>query len=190
MDLASWVLPRTEIKRYMNISETKMVNSEEINCYIWEKKKILVLSIVYRGQMKEFERHNSDNPRIPIRLKRPCCAYILYKLTWGFKPLTPFNLRMQLFESLLEKYMGDSEEFENISRKLNQEWKAELHRMRRTTERHFLTEIIAPDDEPNKDVRKDCHHCSNRTKKDKRERTRYICEQCRVALCPGKWFKT
>jgi len=28
---------------------------------------------------------------------------------------------MQLFESLLEKYMGDSEEFENISRKLNQE---------------------------------------------------------------------
>jgi len=91
--------------------------------------------------MKEFERHNSDNPRIPIRLKRPCCAYIL----------------MQLFESLLEKYMGDSEEFENVSRELNQGWKAELHRMRKTTERHFLTEIIASDDEPNKNVCKDCH---------------------------------
>jgi len=93
---------------------------------------------------------------------------------------------MQLVESVLEKYMGDSEEFENVSRELNQERKAELHRMRRTTERHFLTEIIAPDDESNKDIRKDCHHCSNRIKKDKRERTRYICEQCRVALCPGK----
>jgi len=107
--------------------------------------------------MKEFERHNSDNPRIPIRLKRPCYAYILYKLTWGFKPLTPFDFRMQLIESLLKKYMGDSEEFENVSRELNQGWKAELHRMRKTTERHFLTEIIASDDEPNKNVCKDCH---------------------------------
>jgi len=97
---------------------------------------------------------------------------------------------MQLIEVYWKSTLGDSGKFENVSRELNQERKAELHHMRRTTERHFCTEIIAPDDEPNKDVRKYCHHCSNRTKKDERECTRYICEQCRVSLCPGKFFKT
>jgi len=176
----------------MNTGETKVLNSNNINCYVWQdKKKVLLLSTVYGGQMKEFDRYNPDNPSLPLKLKRPgaihyynqychsvdksnqnsqyynyerksrwykkvffqmlevsiCNAYILYKLTCqkhDFRPLTSFDFRMQLIESLLEKYMADSEDFENISRELNQERKAELHRMRRTTERHFLTEIIAP----------------------------------------------
>jgi len=97
-----------------------------------------------------------------------CNAYILYKLTCQKNRLqatNPFDFRMQLIEVYWKSTLGDSGKFENVSRELNQERKAELHHMRRTTERHFFTEIIAPDDESNKDVRKDCHHCSNRTKK-------------------------
>jgi len=65
-------LPKKAISQKLEVGESRLLTFEKHTLYIWQdKRKMLLLSTVYGGQMMQIQRYDPKNPETPLYIKKP-----------------------------------------------------------------------------------------------------------------------